>query len=358
MAFLLSLILLFQFASGLYTFNAGGWLAEMRIKLPLAVILFGMSILGPFTLKEKKISLGLLILSTFVTGTLTLFHYLANRVEIDALIASSKPMEIMFKIPHIYYSIVMAFSILGGYWFFRQKTIALHRYEKWIVGAATLANFAYLHVLTTRTGLVACYLAILGLGILIFLRNRQYLRLAILLGMLTALPVMGYFTVPSLKARLVNTYWDVWNWSRGGDPNYLSIATRLESWRVAYDLIERNPLLGVGTADLHDEMTLQYVLSKSLLCPENQVEPHNMFITYFAGYGILGGVYFIFCWFYPLFRREIRSEFLFQAFWLISTFAMMGEATLERQVGIMFMALCLMISMPGRENPGSAPVQD
>lgn len=340
-AVFISVLFLFQLVSVFYTTNIPGWVNEVRVKAPLPIILYGMSVLAPFTRKELKLAFSLLILATFVTGTITLVNYMLHRAEIDELIAQSKPMEIAFAVPHIYFSIVMAFSVIVGFWVFRVREKVLFNWENWVVGLAAFANFAYLHVLTTRTGLVACYLAILGLGIIIFLQRKQYLRAFVMVAGLSALPVIGYFALPSLQARLVNTYWDVWNYWRGGDPNYLSIATRFESWRVASDLIQRNPVVGVGTADLHDEMTLQYVLSQSLLCPENQVEPHNLFITYFAGFGIPAGLFFVFAWMYPVFLRRKRRLFLFQGFWLISTFAMMGEATLERQVGIMFMALCL-----------------
>lgn len=350
-AVFLSAMLLFQLISWFVTFYKEAWVEEMAIKTPLLLVLYSLSVIGPFTKKELKIGLGLLILGVFFTGTFSMVNYLTHKAEIDEMILRSKPMEISFSIPHIYFSIVMAFSVIVGYWIFRTSTVIFHKREKWFFALLSVANFGYMHVLTTRTGLVACYVTILALGLVQFIQHKQYIRALLLVSVISILPVIGYYTVSSFKNRVDNTWFDVSRYFQGKDPNYLSIGTRFESWKTAYSLFKEVPLTGTGTADIMQDMYLQYVEDESLLCPENQVEPHNQFIQYFVGYGIFGGIFFVFAWFYPIFNRRMRKPFLFQAFWLIYFLAMLGEATIERQIGVLFLALCWELTRQVKPDP-------
>ena len=183
------------------------------------------------------------------------------------------------------------------------------------------------------------------MGVALLLQKKKYLMAVLLLVGLSSTPFIGYYSVNSFKYRIDNTLFDVKEYFEGSDPNYLSIGTRIESWKTAVNLWKLHPVLGVGMADLKSDMTDQYVRDQTRLCPENFVQPHNQFIQNLAGWGVIGFVLLTIAWFYPVFARKWPKGQLFWAFWLTFSLAMMGESTMERQVGVCFMVTTYMLSL-------------
>lgn len=336
-AFFLSLILLLHTISILWTTDTEGWLGQMRIKLPLFFGLYSLAVMGPFSLKWIRIGLLLFLGATFVTGSATVVDYIIHKEQIEMQIQVSKPVHLVFDINHIYYSILLAFSIFAGIWLRTFKQPIWHKSERWVITILVLAHILIIHILTARTGLLAFYVAALVLGIWYLAKQKKYLLAILLVAGIVSLPVVGYFTVSSLKLRIDNTYTDLDQYFRGYDPNYLSIGTRFESWKTAAHLWQEAPVLGVGMADLQSEMWLQYFEDGSALCEENYVLPHNQFIQNLAGLGLLGFLVFAFAWVYPVLRRPREKAWLFYALWLIVGFGMMGESMMERQLGLMLL---------------------
>jgi len=332
-AFFLSLVFVVQIAAYFWTDDKEQFFQHLRIKAPFFFGLYSLTVLGPFPRKWIRIGLMLFVLSTFITGSLTVFDYFQHKEQYDLEIQVSKPLPIFFDINHIYFSLVMAVSVFAGIWGFRQKVPVFHRYERYVLLFMAVAEAGYLHILTARTGLVAFYVAVfLVMMGFIFVRRKYILGAVLLLGFFSA-PVIGYMYVPSLQHRVENTRMDLEKYFRGDDPNHLSIGTRFESWKAAWGLIKAHPVGGVGMADLKEEMYDQYVRDGSMLCDNNYVLPHNEFIQLGAGLGILGLLTFSIGWFYPVFNRPMSQNWLFWTFWVIMSFGMLGESVVERQLG-------------------------
>lgn len=334
-AFFLSLILLVQAISILWTSDYEDWMEQMRIKLPLLFGLYSLAVMGPFSLKWIRIGLMVFLGATFVTGSATVVDYFMHKDQIEMQIQVSKPVTLVFDINHIYFSIIIAFSVFVGLWLRSFKEPIFHKAERWAITFLLVAHVIIMHVLTARTGLLAFYVAAMLLGLWFLVSKRKYLLAILLVLGISSLPVVGYYTVSSLKHRIDNTISDLDQYFSGYDPNYLSIGTRFESWKTAGNLWRESPVLGVGMADLKEEMWLQYFEDASDLCEENYVLPHNQFIQILAGFGLLGLLVFGFAWFYPVVVRPKEKAWLFYAFWVIVGFGMMGESMMERQIGVM-----------------------
>lgn len=346
-AFFLSLIFLVQIASGLWTREAefSVWLEQVRIKAPLFFGMYSLAVLGPYARDRVRIALILLLLAVTFVGTGTMVDYFLNRAAINQRIQVSKEVQVWLGMNHIYFSIVSGFSVLAGVWLAQFKTPLRWRGERGVIIGLTLVVFVTMHVLTTRTGLVGLYLTGGLLGFVYVLRQKKYLLGALAFVVLVSVPFVGYEAIPSFRYRIDNTWMDVSRYFRGKDPNYLSIGTRLESWKTAVNLFKRHPLIGVGMADIKADMTDQYVADETLLCPENFVLPHNQFLRLMAGFGLLGLLPFTYAWFMTPLQRRIPKGWLFWAFWLTYSLAMLGESTVERQVGIMFLITLLWLSL-------------
>jgi O-antigen ligase len=346
-AVLMSMLVLLELIAGFWTREAAVnlWLEDLTIKAPLLLGMYSLAVLGPFSVKQVRIALAVLLLGTFVVGSGTVLDYIINAEEINHRIQISKEVQVWLGCPHIYFSIVMSFAILGGIWSSMQKETLAFRGDRYILGLIALISFAEMHVLTTRTGLVCLYLTVLTLGLLILLRRRKFLLAFVLVFALGSVPVVGFYTLDSFKHRIENTYMDLTEYFNGKDPNYLSIGTRFESWKTAVNLWRSHPLIGVSKADLDADMTDQYVVDKTKLCPENFQQPHNQFLENLAGLGLVGLLVLCLAWFYPVLSKAWPKDLIFWAFWLNYSFAMMGESTLERQVGVGFLVPVFMLTL-------------
>lgn len=337
--FFLSLIFIVQLLSFFWTEDKEQFLEHLRIKAPFFFGLYGLAVLGPFDKKWLKIGLVLFVLAASVTGTLTVIDYFLHKEQYDLEIQVSKPLPIFFDINHIYFSLLLAFSVFGGIWLFRQKNYFLHKFEKYLWLTLAVAHIGYLHILTARTGLLAFYVAVFVLVMFYIFQKKKYLLGALILAGFFAAPVLGYKYVPSLQYRVDNTKMDLDKYFSGDDPNYLSLGMRFESWKAAWGLFKSHPITGVSMADLHLEMWDQYLRDESMLCDNNYMLPHNEFIQIGAGLGLLGLLSFSLGWFFPLFKHPGKHGWLFWAFWVILSFGMMGESVVERQIGLMFVVM-------------------
>ena len=334
-AFFLSLIFVVQVLSFFWTDNTEQFVEHLRIKAPLFFGLYALTVIGPFDKKWLRIGLALFILAAFITGTATMVDYFMHKQQYDLEIEVSKPLPIFFDINHIYFSLLLAFSVFGSFWMFRKREHFFVPAERYLWLALSIAQFAYLHVLTARTGLLGFYAAAFVLFIFYIFQRKKYLIGALILAGFVAAPFLGYKYVPSLQYRVDNTIWDLERYFAGGDPNYLSLGMRFESWKAAWGLFKSNPVGGVAMADLNEEMWDQYIRDGSLLCDNNYILPHNEFIQIAAGLGLLGLLSFGLGWFYPLFQGIKRQGWLFWAFWIVFGFGMLGESVAERQIGVM-----------------------
>ncbi|HHG84900.1 MAG TPA: O-antigen ligase family protein [Bacteroidetes bacterium] len=350
---LISLILIVQILSALWTREeqVGAWLEQVKVKLPLLFGLYSVAVMGPFSRKEIRLALIVLLLSVVFIGAGTLVDYILHKEEIDHRIQISKEVQVWLGINHIYFSIISGFSVIAGVWLAQFRQPLRWKFERPVIIGLSLFVFVLMHVLTTRTGLVGLYLTGGLIGFVYVLYQKKYLIGLLAFLFVGSLPVVGYHSVPSFQHRIDNTWMDVSRYFSGKDPNYLSIGTRLESWKTAVNIFRKQPLLGVAMADIKADMTDQYVADKTLLCPENFILPHNQFLRYLAGFGLLGTLPFLIGWFWLPLWKKVPKDWIFWAFWLTFSLAMMGESTLERQVGIMFMVTCLSLTLSAGVRP-------
>jgi O-antigen ligase len=118
------------------------------------------------------------------------------------------------------------------------------------------------------------------------------------------------------------------------NPNGSTIRQRLEYWKTGIQLIKENFIFGVGTGDIKDEYKKKYELNKSLLLPENRLEAHNTFLTFYITFGIIGFLYLIYFLVFSIWSPFKTLNFLGFAFILVITSSFFTEDTLETQMGI------------------------
>ena len=135
--------------------------------------------------------------------------------------------------------------------------------------------------------------------------------------------------------------------SHMSDPNGHSLLQRFEAWKVGFSIFKASPYIGVGTGDLKNAFTQEYITLETKLSKKNQIRAHNTFLTSLITFGIFGLLFFLFLLFSAgsiQIQNHNLSGFIF---WTIMLATFLFEDTLETQTGItMFAFFIALFSLP------------
>ena len=328
------IIFLLTLASWFLVADRQLWMQHVQIKLSLLSIPFAMSILPAFSYQRKTLILWFYILTTSLIAGLTLLGFVSGGEGLMDQVVKDGLVGLVIDRNHIYFSVIMAFSIWAALWIFQESDAKAQFFRKGSALGLAIFQLLALHVLSARTGLAAFYGTAFAFILYYSWVKARYLVGAGLIIALVLMPLVAYFSVSSFHERVDRTRIDVGVWLKGENPNNYSFATRMEAWKTAKNVFLRQPLTGCGIPELKLRMQDQYARQRSLVGIENQVQPHNQFLEYLAGMGWPGFLVFTIGFFAPLFVARYRESFLFMALWTIFLFSLFSESLLERQVGI------------------------
>lgn len=322
---------------GFRTDFSDAWLQELLLKIPLIIVPV-YALLLPRNHCGYANSWFIFVLLTTAVAAVSTIHYWMNYEEINALLLQSKHVPIFGNMHHIYFGIVMAVSIFVCLYFYQNK----QQPTRWLVCGGLLLFF--MHILASRTGIIAFYSATLVYLIAISWKARQYKWLVIGVMALMILPFAGYHFSGSFRNKIANSVEDFNAVKTGEDINYKSLAMRVEAWKTSKNLAMKHAILGVGASEVDRALQQQYRLDKTVLYLENRVGPHNQFIEMTLAHGILGGILL-------MLLLVVAAKNLINQPVLLACLAVFGisfllESFLERQQGILVFCLFLFSFIP------------
>jgi O-antigen ligase len=321
-----------------YADNTGELSRKTGLKVLLMLFPLGFSFAPPITHKVKRLSIIVFNCITCLLAVLTCADYFLHFEAYNIIIQQSKPIDIVGGTMHIYFSMMLALSVLLGLHLLNKdlKLVLNNIWDK-IVLATIVINVLALHILTARTGLFAFYVAVVALLIRIALKTRRFKLLIGGLVVITLFPVIMYKAVPSVRNRIDNTYEDLSRYFSGKYVGYYSISGRFETWKAAWHIFEDHPLLGVSYGDLQDHIEAQYKIDNTRLMREERLPNcHNQYIETLAAQGIVGFAAFVFL-LIAMFRevkKAPRNNHLLFGFMILFLTGFMVESLLEREAGI------------------------
>ncbi len=151
----------------------------------------------------------------------------------------------------------------------------------------------------------------------------------------------------SLHKRIYETLWELDAYFKQVTAANGSIAQRLEFWKTALKVIQKNPYYGAGAGDLKPAMDKYYQSSLLSEYPQKWLKPHNQYLTWLVMFGSIGFSIIILSMIYVIYNSAyLKRSFLGISFLCIIFLSMFTEDTLDTQVGISFYALflCLFIA--------------
>lgn len=149
---------------------------------------------------------------------------------------------------------------------------------------------------------------------------------------------VNYLGITSLKGRLQEIKWEIQTYRKTGEASGHSITQRFEAWKAAGGIIADNLMFGVGTGDIQKAFDDQYEKTNSTLNKKSRLRSHNQYLSLTVAFGLFGLSCFLFSLFYPVWKLQRFSDFLYMTFFIVALFSFVTEDTLETQAGVTFFA--------------------
>lgn len=312
--------------SWLYTENGAQWLVEMRVKLPFLFLLPVSIIQWQYrTGQTKKVIHLSFHLGLLVVGLWTLGRLIGNPVWALEEIRQGRYIPMPGGISHIYYA-----GLVGMGLFFLWILPAYG--GRWMkIGIAALYA-VILHGLALRTGLAALYgTGIILLGLWALRAPRRWIWMVAGVSSLALLTISLIRYFPPMQRRWESLREDLGTYQPGGYITHSSVARRLAALEASWRAFRRSPWFGVGIADNQAAVSAEIPALPYRWSPETYILPHNQFVEYAVGLGLVGAGIFMLFWIGAFWQRLGWVWTGWLIYWLL---LLQVEAFLERQVGV------------------------
>ena len=326
--------------TGSYSTDMNYWLERLRIKLPFLLFPFAFASMPRLREKDYWSIFYAFVIVIFGSAILVGFDYLSNYAEITDGLGRGRPVPT--PVNHVRYSLMMAFSIIGGFALWFRNFYWKYNWEKWLIRGMTIFLFFFIHVLSVRSGILVLYISIFFLSLRLAFLQKKYLAGFVGVIALLLFPLIAYNTIEGFKKKVDYTLWD---WKQYFNDRELrsSDAGRVISLKVGMEVCKKNQWIGVGAGDVRKEVHQIYTSQYPDI--QKRKMPHNQLISICAGTGIIGLLIFLFAFWFPLFYKKIKPDEVFITLHLILFASFFTENTIENSVGVGFYVFFLLLGI-------------
>jgi O-antigen ligase len=318
----------------LYTSNFTYALKDLKIKLPIFFLPIVFIASPSLSVKEFRSILKVLLITALLSSIYGLYYYLRYfQVTFFEL------REMSQFISHIRLSLLNTIAAFAAFYLLAKNNWRKFSYTNLYYLMAGIWLFIFNGIMGARMGLVVFFILLLLGSIFLVIRHKKIWLAAVLLGLMIALPILSYLTLPSIKMRTHEVVYELQSYQLNQDPNGKSIAQRFVYWNIAWDIFKTAPLIGIGTGDVADAFNSYYLTHPNLLQQQYQHRAHNQWLTILLTFGILGLLLFMLVVFYPLFYKRKYLDYFYIVFFIAFALSLLTEDTLETQAGVTFYAL-------------------
>ncbi len=325
---------------GLGADNTQEWAVRLRVGLPLLLLPLAFASWQSVSKRQYAQIWAVfnLILTLFSVGIF--IYFCINYVEIQANFKHSKAIPTPNN-EHIRYSLLLCLGVFAGFKLWKDKFYHQYPFETYLYAACSVFMLFMLHLISVRSGLAAFYgTALVLICRWIFLERKFWLGTLILSAFLAA-PFLAYQFVPSVRAKVDLTFYNIELIKKGEIGDY-SDTQRLLSYQIAWRLVQQNFWVGVGVGDLKQELEQIY---KTEYPQQRFMFPHNQFLIFFAATGILGLIWFLICFTFPFFYKKAYQQPAVLIFYCWTLLAFMTELPLFISIGVMLYVYFLFLSL-------------
>ena len=327
--------------SGIFSNDFSYFSERMRIKLPFLLLPFAFSVLKPFSEKRFYLLLLFYLFTITVASIGVMVNYFLHYEIFTDLYKKAHVMPT--PIGHIHFSLMVAFAILVGTHLFLEKKYFKFPFERIAILVFTLFLIIFIHLLAVRSGLVAFYISLCGYILWKGFSEKKIMLSLLILFTFFSISYLAYKYIPTLNNKIHYALYDLEMYKSGAEPSGFSDGGRFYSYKVGWEIAKKNLLFGVGYGNLQNEINKTYETLYPQINAERRLFPHNQFLFFFSAMGIVGLLYLIFVFLFPILYRQQFRNILFLCFHLIILTAFMVESYIEDQIGTAFYLLFLLL---------------
>ncbi|HEX7583434.1 MAG TPA: O-antigen ligase family protein [Prolixibacteraceae bacterium] len=140
----------------------------------------------------------------------------------------------------------------------------------------------------------------------------------------------------SFYNRIYEIVWETDVYRKGGNPSGHSVTQRMEYYKMAMQIIGEDFWFGNGTGGYYETFQAKYDQNKFFQAQKFRQRSHNMFLSYWIDFGLVGLVFICFALSAPVFLEHKSKSFLLLIFLLIVLISFMNEDTLNNHDAITF----------------------
>ncbi len=138
--------------------------------------------------------------------------------------------------------------------------------------------------------------------------------------------------------RIYQIIWEFDVYRKGGNPSGHSVTQRFEYYQMAFRIIGENFWMGTGTGGYAQAYQEKYDQNPFFKDQKYRQRSHNMFLSYWIDFGIVGMLYICFALFAPVFMERKTKSYLVLVFVLIVFLSFLNEDSLNNHDAISFFA--------------------
>ena len=316
--------------------KGGLWELEKASSLLLFPILFFS--VKPLARPELRLILRSFIYSNLLFGIIALayatYMYFAKGIDLFY----NFDLVNLFRSHPTYYSMYILFSIAALFNLHQDKSNA-NSFERnrLAVGVIVVFFSVLIFLLSVRFIFLISVLACLFLIVFYTKKTRNFKAGVFLLLAFALLIVIALGSNDVLRERLMQIRENyTYQLSPDHIEGYNGFTTRLAQWESSLSIIRKSPLIGIGPADVQDE--LQKVYKKNFLkySYRDKLNAHNQYVQTTLGLGFVGLLVFVASLVVPAVLAFRQRNYLVLSFLLLFSLCCITESMLYVHKGIVF----------------------
>ncbi len=138
--------------------------------------------------------------------------------------------------------------------------------------------------------------------------------------------------------RIYEIIWEFDVYRKGGNPSGHSVTQRIEYYKMAMQIIGERFWFGHGTGGYFPAYQEKYDQNKFFKDQQYRQRSHNMFLSYWIDFGLIGLIFICICLSAPAFMEKKTKSFLLMVFLFIILISFLNEDTLNNHDAISFFA--------------------
>jgi len=341
----MSILFFLPLVSGFWSEDKEQWLNIVRIKLPLFIL--PLAFASPSEIywnhfsKKMWDSLAFLFIALITAGTVwSVFQYAADVTAVHERYLQAKTIITPLNNDHVRFSWVITVALFLSSWFGIQKRQSNKLLAAFFFMISTWF-IIFLHILAARTGLFSFYLGLFVLLFWLLLKKAKPYFALPLLVVAFSLPVVAYFVLPTFQNRVKYFLFDLTYFK---DAHYLegsNDAVRVISLKAGWNLMNEQPVKGVGFGDVLTETKKWYGVYYPQMLDSDKILPSSEWMMYGAASGWPGLILFTFILCIPFFI-SIKQKLLWWLLIATVAFSFLFDIGLEVQFGIFLYSFILL----------------